>query len=175
MTTGSAARLRAGCEQCGYDYESLSRSEILAVMPAMARAHRKLLESESADRLRAHTRPGSWSPLEYGCHVRDVLLVQRDRVLLAQSEEMPRFASMRRDERVVEERYNEQDPVAVGAAIEAAATEFTRTLAALEDAGWERPGIYPWLEPEVRTVAWIGQRTAHELAHHLFDQRRLLG
>jgi S-DNA-T family DNA segregation ATPase FtsK/SpoIIIE len=96
-------------------------------------------------------------------------------VLLAQAEPTPRFASMRRDERAVEERYNEQDPVAVGAAIAVAANELTRTLAALDDAGWQRTGIYPWPEPEVRTVEWISRRTAHELAHHLFDIRRLLG
>jgi len=165
----------APCQECGYDYESLSRTEILAVVPVMAGEHGKLLRSVSAERLRAHTRPGSWSPLEYACHVRDVLRVQHDRVLLSQSEEMPRFASMRRDERAVEERYNEQDPVAVGAAIAAAGSELTRTLEALDDAGWERAGVYPWPEPEIRTVLWIGQRTAHELAHHLFDNRRLLG
>src|SRR5262245_43965612 len=165
----------APCDECGYDHEALSRGEILAVLPDMAAEHRRLLGSAPAERLRAHTRPGSWSPLEYGCHVRDVLIVQRDRVLLAQAEQTPRFASMRRDERAVEERDNEQDPVAVGAAITVAATDLTSTLAALDDAGWQRTGIYPWPEPEIRTVEWIGRRTAHELAHHLFDIRRLLG
>jgi hypothetical protein len=98
-----------------------------------------------AEHLRLHTRPGSWSALEYGCHVRDVLTVQRDRVLRAQAEQTPRFASMRRDERAVDDRYNEQDPRIVGAAIAVAASELMSTLA------------------------------AHELAHHLFDIRRLLG
>jgi hypothetical protein len=165
----------APCEECGYDYEALSRVEILAVVPDMAAEHRKLLGSETAERLRAHTRPGSWTPLEYGCHVRDVLIVQRERVVLAQAEQTPRFESMRRDERAVEARYNEQDPMAVGAAIAEMASELTSTLAALDDSGWQRTGIYPWPEPEIRTVEWIGRRTAHELAHHLFDIHRLLG
>src|SRR6266851_3804520 len=119
----------APCEECGYDYEALSRGEILAVVPDMAAQNRNLLGSVPAERLRAHTRSGSWSPLEYGCHVRDVLIVQRDRVLRAQAQQTPRFESMRRDERALEERYNEQDPVAVGAAIAAAATELTSALA----------------------------------------------
>src|SRR5258708_16216323 len=164
----------APCEECGYDYESLSRSEIVAGLPVMAGEPRELLGSVSPDRLMAHTRPGSWSPLEYGCHVRDVLRVQHDRVLLAQAEEMPRFPSMRREERAAEERYNEQDPVAVGAAIAAAAGELTTTLAALDNAGWERTGIYPWLEPEIRTVLWIARRTAPELAPPLFPNPPLL-
>jgi hypothetical protein len=163
------------CEECGYDYESLSRGEILAVVPDLADEHRRLLGSVPATRLREHTRPGSWSPLEYGCHVRDVLAVQRERVLLALAEQTPRFASMRRDERAADERYNEQEPRTVGAAIAAAASQFTSTLGTLDDAGWQRTGIYPWPLPEIRTVGWIGRRTAHELAHHLFDNRRLLG
>jgi hypothetical protein len=44
----------------------------------------------------------------------------------------------------------------------------------LDADGWQRTGVYPWPAREVRTVAWIGRRTVHELAHHLFDSRRLL-
>jgi hypothetical protein len=59
--------------------------------------------------------------------------------------------------------------------IEAGAGALTQTMMALDDAGWGRRGVYPWPAPEVRTVEWIGRRTVHELAHHLFDERRLLG
>lgn len=163
------------CAECGYAYEGLSRAEILAAAPDLADEYRVLLASVPADRLREHTRPGSWSALEYGCHVRDVLRVQRDRALLAQAEDTPHFTPMRRDERAVEERYNEQDPPAVGGAIVAAAESFATTLAALDNVGWQRTGIYNWPVTAIRTVEWIGQRTVHELAHHLFDCRRLLG
>ena len=69
------------CDECGYDYESLGLSDILSVVPDLAAEHCRLLRSVPAEQLRADTRPGSWSPLEYGCHVRDMLRVQRDRVL----------------------------------------------------------------------------------------------
>jgi len=94
---------------------------------------------------------------------------------MAQAEPTPRFVSMRREERVAEEAYNEQDPAAVGDQLESAALEFTVTMARLDEAGWDRTGVYPWPAPEIRSVEWIGRRTAHELAHHLFDNRRLLG
>ncbi len=165
----------ASCEECGYDFTSLGRDEILAAIPELASEHGQLLRSVPAERLRAHTKPGSWSPLEYGCHVRDMLTAQRDRVLLAQAGQTPRFASMRRDERAVEEAYNEQDPFAVADEVAAVAGAVGQALTALDDAGWMRTGVYPWPEPEVRTVEWIGRRTVHELAHHLFDNRRLLG
>ncbi|HEX5189701.1 MAG TPA: DinB family protein [Streptosporangiaceae bacterium] len=164
----------ARCPECGYDDASAGRTEILAAVPELAGEHSELLRSVPAARLREHTRAGSWSPLEYGCHVRDMLATQRDRVLLAQTERTPRFASMRRDERAVEESYNEQDPLVVADDIAAAARAFGRALAALDDAGWQRTGVYPWPEPDVRTVEWIGRRTVHELVHHLFDNRRLL-
>jgi S-DNA-T family DNA segregation ATPase FtsK/SpoIIIE len=104
-----------------------------------------------------------------------VLGVQRERVLLAQAEQTPRFVSMRRDERAIEEAYNEQDPLFVADELELAAGAFTQTMTALDDAGWMRTGLYPWPAPEIRTVEWIGRRTVHELDHHLFDNRRLLG
>jgi DinB superfamily len=162
------------CAECLYEFESLTRGEIRTALLSLAGDHRQLLTSADLDRLRAHPRAGSWSALEYGCHVRDVLRFQRDRVVLAQANDTPEFASMRRDERAVEERYNEQDPRAVAVQLATAARELADTLGTLSDAGWQRPGVYPWPVREVRTVEWIGQRSAHELAHHLFDCRRLL-
>jgi len=101
------------CEECGFDDAGIERAEMLAAMPSLAAEHGQLLRAVPGVRLRAHTRPGSWSPLEYGCHVRDMLIVQRERVLRAQAERVPRFASMRRDERAIEEAYNVQDPLVV--------------------------------------------------------------
>jgi DinB superfamily len=162
------------CTECGYEFESLGRGEIRTALMSFAGDYKQLLTSADSDRLQAHPRTGSWSALEYACHVRDVLRFQRDRVVLAQAQETPEFTSMRRDERAVEERYNEQDPAAVAGQLAARASDLARTLAALDDTGWRRTGVYPWPVREVRTIEWIGQRTAHELAHHLFDARRLL-
>jgi S-DNA-T family DNA segregation ATPase FtsK/SpoIIIE len=162
------------CEECGYGYDSLTRQQIADALPDLAEQIASILASVPAPTLRAHLRPASWSALEYGCHVRDVLRIQRERVLLAQVEDMPRFVSMRRDERALEEKYNEQNPAAVATAIRAGAADLVKTLGGLDDEGWRRIGIYPWPESHVRTVEWIGRRTVHELAHHLFDCRRLL-
>jgi len=164
----------AACAECGYEFALLNRAEIVHELTSLAAEHERLLASVDPGLLRAHPRPSSWSALEYGCHVRDVLRFQRERVALAQAENTPRFSSMRRDERAVEERYNEQDPVVVAGELAAAARVLTASLEALDAAGWQRTGVYPWPTPAVRTVAWIGRRTAHELAHHLFDSRRLL-
>lgn len=164
----------ARCDECGYDDASYGRPGMLVAITELAAEHGQLLRTVPAVRLRAHARAGSWSPLEYGCHVRDMLTVQRQRVLLAQAEQTPRFDSMRRDERAVEEAYNEQDPLVVAGEIESAAAALTCTLQDLSDPGWARTGVYPWPEPEVRSIEWVGGRTVHELVHHLMDNRRLL-
>jgi predicted carbohydrate-binding protein with CBM5 and CBM33 domain len=162
------------CPECGYDFESLDRPAILRALTVLAAQQCQLLESADAGLLRAHPREHSWSALEYGCHVRDVLGFQRDRVEATQTADVPYFTSMRRDERAVEQHYNDQDPRAVAGQLAAAARDLAATLGGLDDAGWQRTGVYPWPVREVRTVEWIGQRTVHELAHHLFDCRRLL-
>jgi len=164
----------APCEECGYRYELLDRAQILRALASLADEHRLILTSSPGERLRDHTRPGSWSLLEYGCHVRDVLRFQRERIALAQAEDVPRFGLMHRDERVSEEGYNGQDPSVVADEIVAAAHRLIDTLESLDEMGWLRTGIYPRPTAAVRTVEWIGRWTAHELAHHLFDQRRLL-
>ena len=164
----------APCEECGYDWESLDRGEILPEVATLASEHALLLTSVPADLLRERTRPESWSPLEYACHVRDVLRVQRERIVLAQTEDTPEFAPMRRDERVTEDRYNDQDPFIASVEITVAARQLVGTLAALDDKGWLRTGVYPFPDPHVRTVEWIGRLITHELAHHLFDIRRQL-
>ena len=162
------------CAECGYEFESLDRPHIVGALTALAGELRQLLDSVATPALRAHPREGSWSALEYGCHVRDVLRFQRERVAAAQVENVPTFTSMRRDERAVEEHYNDQDPRVVGGQLTAAAGDLAAALSALDEAGWLRTGVYPWPVRGVRTVEWVGRRTAHELAHHLFDCQRLL-
>jgi DinB superfamily len=163
------------CAECGYDPDSLDRLGIQQAVTSLAAGFGLLLAATPAGRLRDHPRPGSWSALEYGCHVRDVLRFQRDRVELAQVADTPAFVSMRRDERAIEERYNDQEPAVVAAELAGHAARLAALLAGLDDEGWSRTGLYPWPDPEVRTVEWVGRRAAHELAHHLFDCHRLLG
>jgi hypothetical protein len=74
--------------------------------------------------LRTRSRPGVWSPLEYACHLRDVLLVQRERVLAARSTNRPDCYPMGRDERVEHDGYAEQEPEDVARQLAAAAQLF---------------------------------------------------
>jgi len=162
------------CAECGYSYGALRRREIAPEVRALAGRYRQVLTGTDGDRLRAHPRPDVWSALEYACHVRDVLAVQRERVELARTEDQPTFASMRREERVLEERYNAQEPSVVASQILSRADALAGVLEGLDDAGWSRTGVYRWPTTAVRTVEWIGLHTVHECVHHLTDVASLV-
>jgi DinB superfamily len=128
--------------------------------------------SETAARRRP--RREVWSALEYACHVRDVLLVQRERALLALVETTPGFARMYRDERVGLARYDAHPPGQVldqlGMAAELCATVFD----GLTSQQWARSLIYNYPAPAWRDVAWLARNTVHEVEHHLDDIRAVI-
>jgi DinB superfamily len=167
------------CEECRYDYSSEDETTIPERLRALGGRYRAPLtrflpDEDGSAILRAHPIEGAWSALEYGCHVRDVLRVQRERLDLALTEDTPTFVAMRRDERVTELSYNEQPADQVAADITVAADAVAAVFDALTTEQWARTGIYGYPEPAERSLLWIGQHTIHELHHHLLDVGRTL-
>ncbi|OBB96646.1 hypothetical protein A5782_03510 [Mycobacterium sp. 852002-40037_SCH5390672] len=124
--------------------------------------------------VRRRSRPDVWSALQYACHLRDVLLVQRERVLAARRVDGADCASMGREERAEHDGYNEQDPVGVARQLTDAATLFSNVLARLCADDWDRTVVYHYPETSERSLRWVAVHTAHELQHHLADIRRQL-
>jgi hypothetical protein len=167
------------CEECGFDYDGLTEAEAIEALRGFGRRYRapltRGLPGESlGELLRAHPLSGVWSALEYACHVRDVFEVQTARVALALAEDLPTFAPMRREERVVEDRYDEQDPGTVADQLAANAEAMAEALEALSPEQWARRGIYTYPEPTERDLRWIARHTVHEGRHHLLDIGRVL-
>ncbi len=156
------------CAECGFTY-ALGRSEIVAWLRGDATAFAARLRAFDGDAVRARPDPDTWSPLEYACHVRDVLRVQQQRLDLIARTNEPALEPMRREERAIEDRYNDQDPEVVATELVAAAAALADTLTALGDAGWRRTALYNYPTPQLRTVEWIGTHTVHELLHHRRD------
>lgn len=153
---------------CGFSY-AMGRDEIIPWLRSDTHAFVGKFDRIDPAAIRTRPEPIVWSPLEYACHVRDVLRVQTERVLLAQREVEPAFAPMRREERAVEERYNQQDPAQVAQELQDASDAFISVLDGLDEAGWMRTGVYNYPEPTVRTMEWIAIHTDHELLHHRGD------
>jgi S-DNA-T family DNA segregation ATPase FtsK/SpoIIIE len=113
-----------------------------------------------------------WSPLEYTCHVRDVLRTQGERLALALRADNPQFVAMGREELVTREAYNAQDPASVLPELAKAADDLASAFEGLSPVQWRRTGIYNWPAVESRSMLWLGRHTVHEVEHHLRDLRR---
>ena len=164
------------CDECGFVYGALARTELpLALAEAGRQTTRRLSDRPVADPQLTHRRrPDEWSPLEYLCHVRDVLLVQRDRLYVALVEDEPSFKPMYRDQRVEFDRYGEQAPDVVAAQLLMATAMTAHAFAGLRPEQWERPLIYGYPAPVRRNVEWMAQHTLHEMVHHDLDVQRIL-
>lgn len=161
------------CDACQLRYDDLALDDLPGLIREQpARFAEVLRQAQQAGLERRRPRPQTWSALEYSCHVRDVLRVQRDRVRSALVEDRPTFPLLRRDELAVENGYNEQEIEHVLAELEQAADAFATTLESLDAPSWRRRAIYSWPCRAERDMAWIARHTAHEALHHLDDITR---
>lgn len=161
------------CEECGFEYDL---EDAVRAGPAIVDGVGEfavMLSDVYAD-LRTRRQPQTWSPLEYGCHLRDVLLVQRERVLAARRIDRPSFDPMGRDERVEHDGYGEQDADDVVRQLTDAAYLFANVLSRLSPKDWERTVMYNYPKLFQRSLRWMAVHTVHEVRHHLLDLRRQL-
>ena len=119
--------------------------------------------------VRRHPVPGVWSVLEYGGHVRDVILNVRDRIILGAVEDEPVPKPMHGAARVDLGLYAADTPDVVADELAIATDLFTRTFAALDDDQLARRIHYGWPVPATRTLLWVAAQTVHEAEHHLAD------
>ena len=164
------------CDECGFTYADHETGDIAGELRALAEQYESVLTGATADAARIGSRPGPgvWSPVEYGCHVRDVLLAQRERLLLALVEDEPTCTPIYRDHRAALARYGDESPEAVAREVRCAADLLAWVLDGIGDDAWERTCIYNFPAPSVRTVRWLAQHTLHEGEHHLRDIRVIL-
>lgn len=161
------------CAECGFEYR-LDEAQRAAAGIVDGALQVAALVADVDVEVRARRDPHTWSPLEYACHVRDVLLVQRERVLMARRKERPSFDPMGRDERVEHDGYAEQDPVDVARQLSDAARLLANVLGRLDGREWERTVMYNYPELVERSLRWVAAHTLHEVRHHLDDVRRQL-
>jgi hypothetical protein len=156
------------CDECGFEYE-LEAAE--AVGPAIVDGVANIVGTMRAAGPALHGRrqPEVWSPLEYGCHLRDVLLVQRERLLFARRTDRPTFDPMGRDERVEHDGYAEQDAEDVARQLTDAAALFANDLDRLTPVEWDRTVIYRYPKTWERSLRWVAVHTLHEVRHHRRD------
>ena len=162
------------CKDCGFDYGVTTRAEAKRLISGGSKEIGALVAGAGAAAAR-RSEPDVWSPLEYAGHVRDVLLVQRDRTLLALVEDNPCFVPMYRDQRAVFARYAAEPPASVSIQLDVAATLFLWVFDGLTEEQLARPCVYTYPDPTQRAIEWLLVHTAHEVVHHAADVGRGLG
>jgi S-DNA-T family DNA segregation ATPase FtsK/SpoIIIE len=161
------------CAECGYVYD-VAASALSSRLAGVATRYAAALDGR-ADAI-VRTRPDSttWSALEYTCHLRDVLFVQRDRLYVALVADDATWPPMYRDARPTLARYNQQDPEVVLEQLAVAGELAADAFSDLDAAQLARTFTYNYPAPATRDVLWLGRHTLHEAEHHLADVHRVL-
>ncbi|WP_230208952.1 DinB family protein [Nostocoides sp. HKS02] len=152
------------CPDCGFEAARVPAKDLAAQILELTAAWETVLARAT---VRDRPAPGVWSPLEYGCHVRDVCRVFEGRVHLMLAEDGPAFPNWDQDETAVAQRYAEQDPAVVSAELTAAARDASAAFASVGEDDWQRRGLRS--NGSEFSVLTLGQYFLHDLAHHLVD------
>jgi hypothetical protein len=161
--------LRRVCPECGFDARGFPRADIVGMIYRSAGAWRDVLAGPSQD-VRRRPLPGVWSPLEYACHVRDVLRVYDERLRLMLTLDDPDYPNWDQDATAIAEHYGEQDPGDVAAELTAAAQAVATRFASVSDDQWERTGNRS--DGARFTVETFARYFIHDPVHHLYDVTR---
>jgi DinB superfamily len=146
------------CPECGFDGPAYDARTAAARIRALGDEWATILTRPDA-------RP--WSPLEYGCHVRDVFRVYDGRLHRMLTEDGPHYANWDQDATAVEERYAEQDPAQVAVELRAAAAQLADRYDTVPDDGWSRTGNRS--DGSTFTVDTFSRYLVHDLVHHVHD------
>jgi len=156
--------LRRPCPECGLDTGSFSREAIPAMVTANAESWQSVLGMPG---VAERPRPDKWSPLEYGCHVRDVFRLFDYRLGLMITQDDPLFENWDQDASAVADGYASQDPASVAAQLAEAATAIADSFAAVSGDQWLRTGRRS--DGAGFTVETFGRYFMHDPVHHLYD------
>ncbi len=158
--------LERRCPECGFEASDLARDQIAPIVRSSARAWEEILACDPA-RLARRPEEDHWSPLEYGCHVRDVFRLFDERLRLMLTLDPALFENWDQDRTAVEDHYAVQVPSAVAVQLSEAAAVVAADFDGVEGAAWERRGSRS--NGSVFTVASLGRYMVHDIVHHLHD------
>lgn len=158
--------IESACPDCGYDGSTVTIRDVPRIIRENTAGWPEVL-----DRADVRERPDdhTWSPLEYGAHVRDVHRKMAERLALMLAEDAPTFPNWDQDATAVEDRYGEQDPAVVARELRESADHAAEAFAAVPDAALQRTGLRS--DGSAFTVATLATYYAHDPVHHLWDVR----
>lgn len=156
--------LERTCSQCGMDASSIPAADLASRVTTSTAPWSQVLTRCD---VRRRPGPATWSPLEYACHVRDGCVLFTQRITTMLTDDHPAFANWDQDGTAIEDRYAEQDPPVVAAALAGAAADLAAVCARVSSEQWELTGHRS--DGSQFTVLSLGRYGLHDLAHHLWD------
>jgi hypothetical protein len=154
------------CVDCGFDAAAAGNDRIAALLRDQARQWRSILARPD---VRRRPDDSTWSPLEYGCHVRDVFRLYEQRLHRMLDEHDPLFQNWDQDATAIEDRYDEQDPAAVADELAEAAERLALSFEAV-GSRWDRTGSRS--DGARFTVDTFSRYLVHDPIHHVWDVSR---
>jgi hypothetical protein len=156
--------LERPCPECGFDASAVN---VQAAGDEVRRIAAAWEEPLTRPTVRVRPTPSVWSPLEYGCHVRDVFALFDRRLELMLTEHDPQFDNWDQDRTAVEDAYGSQDPAQVLAALVEAGERLAARLDAVSGGQWSRPGRRS--DGAAFSVDSFVRYLLHDPVHHLRD------
>ncbi len=154
------------CPECRFDPATIRPKRLAeAVRETASRWPAVLVQPEVAQR----PSKAVWSPLEYACHVRDVMRLFAKRIELMLDEDNPTFANWDQDQTARDDRYWDQEPAKVAKQIGQAGDALAEVLERVTKEDWQRTGTRS--NGSEFTIASIGVYALHDLRHHVWDVR----
>jgi hypothetical protein len=157
--------LERRCPQCGLDSRRVQGPEVPGMAVHIADEWNAVLTSGNAVTVRST--PGRWSPLEYGCHVRDVLRICQARLALMMIQDDPIFPNWDQDKTAEDDGYARQTPGEVAIQLRRAAVRLADDLNEIPSRSWARTGRRS--DGASFTVETFSRYLIHDPIHHLHD------
>jgi hypothetical protein len=160
------------CPQCGQNPSTAPRTSLGRIAVQAAEQWQAFLADANDDYVRIKPAPDVWSPMQYGMHVRDMLQVFGDRILVAVAQHNPSVPWFDPGE-AEWARYNTLDRAEVAGEIDRSAERLGTILSERKPTDWTRPARRDGVDQF--TVAGLACFAVHEAHHHLLDANGQLG
>jgi hypothetical protein len=160
------------CAECGISYSSIAVDASIDVIRHVPDGVADAVLALPDRQLRARPSAGTWSALEYVCHLRDVYAVYTIRLYRTRVEDTPTLEPMFNDLRAVRFRYNQREVRPVVAELRDNVAGLLDEAARNTERTWERTARR--LPSEARTARWLIRQAAHEGLHHVRDLHGVL-
>ncbi|ROQ39614.1 hypothetical protein EDF46_1246 [Frondihabitans sp. PhB188] len=156
--------LERPCADCGYDSGATAFDDVPRLVRENAAAWPpRLAEHDARDR----PDDATWSPLEYGAHVRDLFRVFSTRLQLMLDDDAPTFPDWDQDATAVTDDYASQEPTVVADELLASAVRIADAFEAVRPEQLPRTGLRS--DGSGFTVESLALYFVHDPIHHLHD------